>query len=107
MAHRSAIRPKMAHKRLIIALACVIAGPGIARLPYVPPPPPAFIVVGVLIIAMTLPLLAWDIATLRRPHRATRTGIAATVLLLVATIAVGVVPALAMFVKVLPGFRWL
>ena len=95
-----------AHKRLIISLACVVAGPGIARLPYIPPPPQAFVVVGTIIIGATLPLLAWDLAARRRPHWATLTGIAATVLLLAATIAVGLVPVLAKFVLALPGFGW-
>jgi len=95
-----------AHKRLIISLACVIAGPGIARLPYIPPPPLAFIIVGGIIVALTLPLLAWDLVTLRRPHRATLTGIAATVIMLIATIAVGAMPVLSKFVMALPGFGW-
>jgi hypothetical protein len=95
-----------AHKRLIIGLACIAAGPGIARLPGIPPPPAAFVVVGVIIIAATLPLLVWDMVTRGRPHWATLTGIAVCVLLLVATIAVDMFPALTAFVKLLPGFGW-
>lgn len=95
-----------AHKRLIIGLACIAAGPGIARLPGIPPPPAAFVVVGFVLIAMTLPLLAWDFATRGRPHWATLTDTAVCVILLLMTIAVGVFPALTVFVKVLPGFGW-
>lgn len=93
-----------AHKRLIVALACIIAGPGLARLPYIPPPPAAFLVVGCLIIAATMPLLVWDLLTRGLPHWATVTGMGACVLLLAGTIAIGMIPGFAAFVTVLPGY---
>lgn len=95
-----------AHKRLIVGLACIATGPGIARLPGIPPPPAAFVVVGFIIIAATLPLLVWDMATRRRPHWATLTGIGVCVFMLLATIAVGMLPVLASFAAVLPGIGW-
>jgi len=95
-----------AHKRLIIGLACIAAGPGIARLPGIPPPPAAFVVVGLIIVVLTLPLLAWDFATRRKPHWATLAAVGACVILFVAPVGVGMFPPLASFVTILPGFGW-
>lgn len=95
-----------AHKRLIVILACLIAGPGIARLPYVPPPPQAFVIVDGIILAATLPLLAWDLVTLRRPHWATLAGISAIGFMFAATVASGPFPVLTAFVSILPGIGW-
>jgi cytochrome bd-type quinol oxidase subunit 2 len=95
-----------AHKRLIIALACLIAGPGIARLPYIPPPPAAFVIVDGIILLGTIPLLAWDLATRRRPHWATLTGMGAIAAMFAATMASGPFPGLTAFVNWLPGYGW-
>ena len=95
-----------AHKRLIICLACLIAGPGVARLPYIPPPPAAFVVVDGLLVVATVPLLIWDLVTLRRPHWATLAGMGAIALMFAATVASGPFPALTAFVKLLPGYGW-
>lgn len=94
------------HKRLIIVLGCLIAGPGIARLPYIPPPPQAFVIVDSLIFAATTPLLIWDMATLRRPHMATLIGMGAVAFMLIATIVSGVFPVLTAFIAILPGIGW-
>lgn len=95
-----------AHKRLMVTLACLIAGPGIARLPGVPPPPAAFVVVDGIIVAATLPLLAWDLVTRGRPHWATLAGMAAILLMFAATVLSGPFPALTAFVAILPGIGW-
>jgi hypothetical protein len=95
-----------AHKRLIIGLACIAAGPGIARLPGIPPPPAAFVVVGFIMIVLALPLLAWDLVTRGKPHWATLAALGACVTLFVAPVAVGILPPLAGFVMVVPGFGW-
>lgn len=95
-----------AHKRLIVCLACLIAGPGVARLPGVPPPPAAFVIVDGLLVLATVPLLLWDFVTLRRAHWATLAGMGAIAAMFAATIASGPFPALTAFVKLLPGYGW-
>lgn len=95
-----------AHKRLIISLACLIAGPGIARFPRVPPPPVAFVIVDGIILLATTPLLVWDFMTRGRPHWATLAGMGAIAAMFVATMASGPFPVMTVFVNWLPGYGW-
>jgi hypothetical protein len=95
-----------AHKRLIVALACLITGPGIARTPFVPPPPNSFLIVDSILGVEMLPLFVWDAVTLRRNNWATWAGFAAIAAMILATLLTGMFPALTGFVSLLPGYGW-
>lgn len=62
------------HKRLMVAIACLMADPAIFRLPIVEPGPNGFLAIQALMLATLLPLWLWDLATLGRVHRGTAIG---------------------------------
>ncbi len=62
------------HKRLMVAMACLMADPAIFRLPIVEPGPAGLLVIQMLMLATLVPLWLWDIATLGRVHRGTAVG---------------------------------
>lgn len=95
-----------AHKRFVIALACLITGPALARMPFMPPPPMGVPVINATIVALLLPLWLWDIARSRRLHRATIQTTAIVAGMLLGGILVGMSPIARPLIAILPGFGW-
>lgn len=62
------------HKRLMVAMACLMADPAIFRLPIVEQGPAGLLIIQILMLATLVPLWIWDIATLGRAHRGTVIG---------------------------------
>lgn len=62
------------HKRLMVAMACLMADPAIFRLPIVEQGPTGLLVIQALMLGTLLPLWLWDIATFGRVHRGTAIG---------------------------------
>ena len=94
-----------AHKRLMIALFCLVARPAIARMFAVEPTLAGLVMQEAVFMAMLLPLWIWDLTTRRRPHWAT---VAATLWTLLFSFLLrgwaAVSPAWIEFVTALPGF---
>ena len=70
-------RPDM-HKRLMLLASISIIGAAVIRWPFdamfLPSPVPGYAVFDLAALAFLLPLLAWDLATLKRVHPATLYG---------------------------------
>jgi uncharacterized membrane protein YozB (DUF420 family) len=65
------------HKRSMLSAAIlVVAGPGIGRLPIMPPTLSGFTVLFLLGFALFIPLILWDRRTIGKVHPATKLGIA-------------------------------
>ena len=67
-----------AHKRLMLLASISIIGAAVIRWPFdamfLPSPVPGYAVFDLAALAFLLPLLAWDLATLKRVHPATLYG---------------------------------
>lgn len=95
-------RDGQAHKRLMLSLTLIFAGPAIGRLP-VPPLLPVFAAVQALGLAVFLPLVMWDRRTHGRVHWATTVGIAWAAFAPAFGIVMLGEPAWARFAAQLPG----
>ena len=71
-------RDAQAHKRLMVLAALSIISAAVIRWPigamFMPSPVPGYAVYDLASIAFLLPLVAWDLATLRRLHPVTLMG---------------------------------
>lgn len=94
-----------AHKRYAVCAACVLMGPAVARLAFLPPPPLGVAFAEAFMLLMFAPLWLWDIETRGRPHYATVTGTAVFVAQAATRTLVMFTPWWASFVAGLPGFR--
>jgi hypothetical protein len=65
-----------AHKRLMVAFACLLTGPALSRMPIFPPPPGGVAFTEVAVLLLLAPLWMWDVVTQSRVHWATLTGTA-------------------------------
>jgi hypothetical protein len=62
------------HKRLMVALACLMADPAIFRLPIWTMGPEGLLFIQALMLATLVPLWLWDVCTIGRIHRGTMIG---------------------------------
>lgn len=96
---------RQAHKRIMVIIACLLAGAAIFRLPFGDRSSVGGIfVVHLALYATLFPLWLWDVTTLRKLHRATVTGSAIVAVDLFGRFLVAFTPAWAAFVAALPGF---
>ena len=65
-----------AHKRLMVAFACLLTGPALSRMPIFPPPPAGIAFTEVAVLLLLVPLWMWDLVTRSRVHWATLAGTA-------------------------------
>jgi hypothetical protein len=83
-------RDPQRHKRLMLLGTLALCDAGIARVTYFYPYIPEWMTATVLLV---IPVILWDLATLRRIHSATLLGGALILLSLVASIPIGQTPA--------------
>jgi len=95
-----------AHKRLMVTAACLLMGPALVRIPIWPPPPAGLAIAEAVMLALFLPLWAWDLKTRGRPHWATVTGTAAFVIQATVRLLVMNTAGWAALVAALPGYGW-
>jgi hypothetical protein len=94
-----------AHKRIMVAIACLLAGAAIFRLPFGDRASMGGIfVVHLALYATILPLWFWDLATSRKLHGATVTASAILAVDMFGRLLIAFTPAWAAFVAALPGF---
>ncbi len=94
-----------AHKRVMLIIACLLAGAAIFRLPFGDRASLGGIfVVHLFLYATILPLWLWDLFALRRLHRATVIGSAIVAVDMFGRLLIAFTPAWAAFVAALPGF---
>ncbi len=94
-----------AHKRLMLVIACLLAGAAIFRLPIWSRSDVAgFVVIHLALFATLVPLWIWDWRTLGRLHRATRIGSAILAADMFGRLGLAQTAAWAAFVRLLPGF---
>jgi hypothetical protein len=94
-----------AHKRLMLVIACLVAGAGIFRLPIWDRSGIAgFFVIHLALFATLVPLWIWDWRTRGRLHRATVLGSAILAVDMFGRLLIAQTAAWAAFVRLLPGF---
>jgi hypothetical protein len=96
-----------AHKRLMVAIACVLADPAIARLPlWSEPPFIGFVQASIAMLLMLAPLWAWDLATRRKLHWATALGTGVYFFELASRLVYVPTAGWTRVVELLPGYGW-
>jgi hypothetical protein len=94
-----------AHKRLMLVIACLLAGAAIFRLPFWNRADVAgFVVIHLALFATLIPLWLWDWRTRGGPHRATAVGSAILAVDMFGRLLIAQTAAWAAFVRLLPGF---
>jgi hypothetical protein len=94
-----------AHKRLMLVIACLVAGAAIFRLPmWDRSGIGGFVVIHLALFATLVPLWIWDLRTRGRLHRATLLGSAFLAVDMFGRLLIAQTAAWAAFVRLLPGF---
>lgn len=94
-----------AHKRIMVVIACLLAGAAIFRLPFGDRTSIAgFVVVHLALYATILPLWLWDLFSTGRLHRATMIASGIVAVDMFGRLLIATTPAWAAFVAALPGF---
>lgn len=93
------------HKRIMTAIACLLAGAAIFRLPFGDRTTLAGLVyIHIALFATLLPLWAWDLRTLGKLHSATAIASAVVFVDMFVRLPLAPTPAWSGFVAMLPGF---